>query len=101
MKRSPLLARADLLRALALAGGEEDRQRRYAGLLAFERQPVVATVSGIISPVGQVRVVVGPAPAHLPKSKQESLCARPCSPSPPANVSNCPPNAPDKTDRSP
>jgi formylglycine-generating enzyme required for sulfatase activity len=67
MKRSPLLARADLLRALALAGGEEDRQRRYSGLLGFEHEPADATVAGVISPVGQVRVVVGPVPVTRPE----------------------------------
>jgi hypothetical protein len=94
MKRSPLLARADLLRALALAGGEEDRQRRFAALLCFERAsrwwrrfpgtswpPVWFAAFSVLRP--------------LPKAMQESLCARPCSPSPPANVSTCRPNAPE------
>ncbi|HRF05880.1 hypothetical protein, partial [Accumulibacter sp.] len=43
MKRSPLLARADLLRALDCAGDDAAAARRYAGLLGFVEQPDVAT----------------------------------------------------------
>ncbi|WP_313950144.1 formylglycine-generating enzyme family protein [Accumulibacter sp.] len=62
MKASPVLARADLLRALALTGEDDERARRYAGLLRFERQPAVATFSGVVQPVGQFRAVSGRAP---------------------------------------
>ena len=49
MKRSPLLARADLLRALDLAGDDDESERRYAGALEFfPSQPVVATRSATL-----------------------------------------------------
>lgn len=52
MKRQPQLARADLLQALALAGDDAQRQRRYAGLLDFvERSAVVQRASGLVQSV--------------------------------------------------
>jgi hypothetical protein len=63
MKRPPLLARADLLRALELAGDDDQSERRYAGLLAFsERQPVVGSVAARIPLMADIRGFVGPAP---------------------------------------
>jgi hypothetical protein len=55
MKRSPLLARADLLRALALAGDDEDDSAATRLCLLRACQPVVATISGNIVAAPLVR----------------------------------------------
>ncbi len=70
MKRQSQLARADLLQALALAGDDAERQRRYARLLDFVEQPAnVASFSGVIQPVGHFHVTVGPAPSQPPETE--------------------------------
>ncbi len=69
MKRQPQLARADLLQALALAGDDAQRQRRYAGLLDFVDRPTVALVTASIVVQPQVNgfLVAGPAPLAPPE----------------------------------
>ena len=76
MKRQPRLARADLLQALALAGDDDERQRRYAGLLEFVERPAnVASISGVITVAGGIYCSVGPAPEPPPASAADRLPA--------------------------
>lgn len=61
MNPSPLLARADLLRALALAGEDKIAARRYAELLKFaSNEPVAATFEAVIQPTGVIDAVSAP-----------------------------------------
>ncbi|WP_287640308.1 formylglycine-generating enzyme family protein [Accumulibacter sp.] len=76
MKRQPQLARSDLLQALALAGDDDERQRRYAGLLEFVERPAnVASISGVITVAGGIYCSVGPAPEPPPESAADRLSA--------------------------
>lgn len=68
MRRSPLLARADLLHALELAGDDDQSERRYAGALAFfERPPDVVSTSLVVRPEVEARVATGSAHAAAPE----------------------------------
>jgi len=68
MRRSPLLARADLLHALELAGDDGDTERRYAGALAFfERPPDAVSTSIVVRPEAEARVATGSAHAATPE----------------------------------
>ncbi|MEF8722924.1 MAG: MoxR family ATPase [Candidatus Accumulibacter delftensis] len=76
-RRNEALALAGAGRSVARAGACRRRRGQTAplrGLLGFEHQPVVATISGVISPVGAA-CFVGPAPAPAEVEAREPLRA--------------------------